>query len=846
MLIMVAGVTVFAEGLAGNVQKARAVSSEGPNTDTFEGFGMGSKKITPVEEVNTTFEDVKGCDEVKEELQEIILYLRDPDRFTRLGAKLPKGVMMSGSPGTGKTLLARAIAGEAGVPFLQASGSEFEEMFVGVGARRIRDLFQEARKHAPCIVFIDEIDAVGSKRSNRDNTAVRMTLNQLLVEMDGFENNNGVVVICATNFPESLDKALTRPGRLDRQIVVPIPDLKGRTEILEMYAAKLLLDEHVDLRTLARRTAGMTGADLANILNIAAVRSSADNLPCIPTKYLEEAFDRVVVGLERRNPMSEQEKTLTAYHEGGHTLVSIGNAGADPVHKATIMPRGNALGVTWSIPEREKYSERLFELQARLDVLMGGKAAEELIFGPENVTAGCTSDLILEPPGKQPSMAPPAVFEEEASSEDAGDEETSNLLTVTELVEEEGRDDMGIDDHFRSVIEKLQAVCDIPIEELVLPPDFVHEIQETAETYIKKTSSTAFGDVVYDALLENVPYARKYFVTPRPILVLRLADAVGGLITRCGEPAELKRHVETLAFQHLEMEVTAPRFDVAREGILNTLQSELGSRMTTKAHIGFQVLLNYLGSACLYVRREYGQRVRTILRSWRTANAKAQIPEKEEDADMSPDGHEQAALEDAGPNSSSKKHKEMFLFNAAVMGFGESDWMNLGITHAGDLQYGSQYDLRKIILRQFDAIATGCANSFRLQEECDVLSLVLAKCKDMKHEAAWNWLWETVETSLKANKDKPKRYEQLLSKFLASLEEEHCGREKAMVESRKAGFDDLGKEVYTSFFELAPSGQDLFKQSSTRLFFIADKIIFMTLDIFRVISFVAKGHFLRG
>ncbi|CAE7503070.1 FTSH5 [Symbiodinium microadriaticum] len=333
MLIMVAGVTVFAEGLAGNVQK---------------GFGMGSKKITPVEEVNTTFEDVKGCDEVKEELQEIILYLRDPDRFTRLGAKLPKGVMMSGSPGTGKTLLARAIAGEAGVPFLQASGSEFEEMFVGVGARRIRDLFQEARKHAPCIVFIDEIDAVGSKRSNRDNTAVRMTLNQLLVEMDGFENNNGVVVICATNFAESLDKALTRPGRLDRQIVVPIPDLKGRMEILEMYASKLILDEHVDLRTLARRTAGMTGADLANILNIAAVRSSADNLPCIPTKYLEEAFDRVVVGLERRNPMSEQEKTLTAYHEGGHTLVSIGNSGADPVHKATIMPRGNALGVTWA------------------------------------------------------------------------------------------------------------------------------------------------------------------------------------------------------------------------------------------------------------------------------------------------------------------------------------------------------------------------------------------------------------------------------------------------------------------------------------------------------------------
>eukprot|EP00927_Polykrikos_kofoidii_P066748 TRINITY_DN62312_c0_g1_i1.p1 TRINITY_DN62312_c0_g1~~TRINITY_DN62312_c0_g1_i1.p1 ORF type:complete len:758 (+),score=141.32 TRINITY_DN62312_c0_g1_i1:96-2369(+) len=377
-LFMVAGMSVLAEGLAGNVQK---------------GFGMGSKKIIPVEEVNTTFDDVKGCDEVKGELQEIILYLKDPGRFTRLGAKLPKGLMMSGPPGTGKTLLARAIAGEAGVPFLQSSGSEFEEMFVGVGARRVRDLFQEARKHAPCIIFIDEIDAVGSKRQTRDNTAVRMTLNQLLVELDGFEQNSGIVVICATNFAESLDKALTRPGRLDKTVVVPFPDLKGRTEILQLYAKKLLLDKNVDLATIARRTAGMTGADLFNILNIAAVRSSADNLTAVPMRYLEEAFDRVVVGLERSNPMSDHEKRLTAFHEGGHTLVSLGCAGADPVHKATIMPRGNALGITWSIPDREKYSERLFELSGRLDVLMGGKAAEELIFGPLNVTAGCTSDL---------------------------------------------------------------------------------------------------------------------------------------------------------------------------------------------------------------------------------------------------------------------------------------------------------------------------------------------------------------------------------------------------------------------------------------------------------------------
>lgn len=378
MLIVVAGVTVIAEGLAGNMQK---------------GLGMSGKKIVPVEDTNTTFDDVMGCDEVKDELREIILYLKDPDRFTRLGAKLPKGVMMAGQPGTGKTLLARAIAGEAGVPFLQASGSDFEEMFVGVGARRIRDLFGEARKHAPCIVFIDEIDAVGSKRSSRDNNAVRMTLNQLLVELDGFEQNSGIVVICATNFAESLDKALTRPGRLDKIIHVPIPDLKGRTQILEMYASKLVLDAGVEMTTLARRTAGMTGADLANILNIAAIRSSAEGLAAVPVKFLEEAFDRVVVGLERRNPMSDEEKKLTAYHEGGHTLVSLGTNGTEPIHKATIMPRGGALGITWSIPEGEKFSQRLFELQAQLEVLMGGKAAEELIFGPENVTSGCTSDL---------------------------------------------------------------------------------------------------------------------------------------------------------------------------------------------------------------------------------------------------------------------------------------------------------------------------------------------------------------------------------------------------------------------------------------------------------------------
>jgi ATP-dependent metalloprotease len=356
--------------------------------------GPGSKSFDPVDATNVSLEDVKGCEEVKDEIREIIMYLQDPDRFTRLGAKLPRGVLLSGPPGTGKTLIARAIAGEASVPFFQASGSDFEEMFVGVGAKRIRDLFAAARKSAPCIVFIDEIDALGSKRNARDQSSVRMTLNQLLVELDGFKPNEGVVVICATNLPDSLDKALTRPGRLDKLVVVPLPDLEGRKEILRLYGEKVKLADSVDLEILARRSSGMSGADLFNVINIAAVTASVQNLASIPMSALEDAFDRVVVGLERRNPMSETERRMTAFHEGGHALVSMLTKGADPVHKATIMPRGNALGITWQLPEGpERYSTKLYELRARLAVLMGGKAAEDLEFGPDNVTAGCVSDL---------------------------------------------------------------------------------------------------------------------------------------------------------------------------------------------------------------------------------------------------------------------------------------------------------------------------------------------------------------------------------------------------------------------------------------------------------------------
>ncbi|CRH01275.1 ATP-dependent zinc metalloprotease FTSH, putative [Plasmodium relictum] len=377
-LILVAAASVYLEGVSQNVQK---------------GIGVVNKKIIPVENVKVTFADVKGCDEVKEELEEIIEYLKNSEKFTKIGAKLPKGILLSGEPGTGKTLIARAIAGEANVPFLQASGSEFEEMFVGVGARRIRELFQAAKKHAPCIVFIDEIDAVGSKRSNRDNSAVRMTLNQLLVELDGFEQNEGIVVICATNFPQSLDKALVRPGRLDKTIVVPLPDIKGRYEILKMYSSKILLSDDVDLHVLSRRTVGMTGADLNNILNIAAIKCSVEGKKSVDMNSIEQAFDRVVVGLQRKSPLNEEEKNITAYHEGGHTLVNIYTKGSDPVHKATIMPRGMSLGVTWKIPISDKYSQKIKDVQSEIDVLMGGLVSEEIIFGKNNVTTGCSSDL---------------------------------------------------------------------------------------------------------------------------------------------------------------------------------------------------------------------------------------------------------------------------------------------------------------------------------------------------------------------------------------------------------------------------------------------------------------------
>ncbi len=361
------------------------------------GFGKSRAKLLTEKHGRVTFEDVAGVDEAKEELQEIVDFLRDPQKFQRLGGRIPKGALLVGPPGTGKTLLARAIAGEAGVPFYTISGSDFVEMFVGVGASRVRDMFVDAKKNAPCIVFIDEIDAVGRHRGaglGGGNDEREQTLNQLLVEMDGFEANEGVIIIAATNRPDVLDPALLRPGRFDRQVVVGLPDIVGREKILKVHMRKVPIAPDVSPRVLARGTPGFSGADLANLVNEAALLAARRNKRLVTMRELEDAKDKVLMGAERRSMvMTEEEKKLTAYHEGGHALVSMHMEGHDPLHKVTIIPRGRALGVTMSLPERDRYGYSKKWLEQRLCVLFGGRNAEEIIFGPENVTTGASDDI---------------------------------------------------------------------------------------------------------------------------------------------------------------------------------------------------------------------------------------------------------------------------------------------------------------------------------------------------------------------------------------------------------------------------------------------------------------------
>jgi cell division protease FtsH len=360
-------------------------------------FGKSRARLLNEDQVNVTFADVAGVEEAKEEVKEIVDFLKDPAKFQKLGGKIPKGVLMVGSPGTGKTLLARAIAGEAKVPFFTISGSDFVEMFVGVGASRVRDMFEQAKKHAPCIIFIDEIDAVGRHRGaglGGGHDEREQTLNQLLVEMDGFEGNEGIIVIAATNRPDVLDPALLRPGRFDRQVVVPLPDVRGREQILKVHMRKVPVADDVKPSVIARGTPGFSGADLANLVNEAALFAARGNKRTVTMNEFERAKDKIYMGSERRSMvMSDQEKRMTAYHEAGHAIVGFIVPDHDPVYKVTIIPRGRALGLTWYLPEGDRYSTSRRQLESRLASLFGGRVAEELVFGVDGVTTGASNDI---------------------------------------------------------------------------------------------------------------------------------------------------------------------------------------------------------------------------------------------------------------------------------------------------------------------------------------------------------------------------------------------------------------------------------------------------------------------
>jgi cell division protease FtsH len=476
------------------------------------GFGKSKARLLTEKVGRVTFEDVAGIDEAKGELEEIVEFLRDPQKFQRLGGKIPKGVLLVGPPGTGKTLLARAIAGEANVPFFTISGSDFVEMFVGVGASRVRDMFEQGKKNAPCLIFIDEIDAVGRHRGaglGGGNDEREQTLNQLLVEMDGFEANEGVILIAATNRPDVLDPALLRPGRFDRQVVVPNPDVLGREKILKVHLRKVPLAPDVEPKVIARGTPGFSGADLANLVNEAALLAARRGKRMVTMAELEDAKDKVMMGTERRSMvMTEKEKELTAYHEAGHALLALWEDGNDPLHKVTIIPRGRALGLTMSLPERDKYSQSKKEMEARLVMAFGGRVAEQIIFGEENVTTGASGDISMAT-----SMARRMVTEYGMSEKlgrvrySANEQEVFLGHSVTQTQNMSEVTANTIDSEVRRIIETAEAKARVLLTKGI---DDLHKLAKALLEF-----ETLSGDDV-KALLRGEPIVRPTADDPPP------------------------------------------------------------------------------------------------------------------------------------------------------------------------------------------------------------------------------------------------------------------------------------------------------------------------------------------
>jgi cell division protease FtsH len=471
------------------------------------GFGKSKAKLLNEAQGKVTFNDVAGVEEAKEEVEEIVEFLKDPKKFSRLGGKIPKGALLIGPPGTGKTLLAKAIAGEANVPFFSISGSDFVEMFVGVGASRVRDMFEQGKKHSPCIIFIDEIDAVGRSRGaglGGGNDEREQTLNQLLVEMDGFDTNEGIILIAATNRPDVLDPALLRPGRFDRQVVVGNPDIIGREAILKVHIKKISTGPDVKLRTIARGTPGFSGADLANLVNESALLAARKNKRVVTMSDIEEAKDKVMMGAERRSMvMSEDEKKLTAYHEGGHAIVALNEKASDPIHKATIIPRGRALGMVMRLPERDQLSVTREKMHSDIAVAMGGRIAEEIIFGHDKVTSGASSDIEMVTKMAK-NMVTKYGMSKELGTIAYGENEEEVFLgrSVTKQQNMSEETAKKVDLEVKKIVDKGYERAQLVLKEKI---DDLHKLAKALLIY-----ETLSGDEIRDLILKDIKPSRSF------------------------------------------------------------------------------------------------------------------------------------------------------------------------------------------------------------------------------------------------------------------------------------------------------------------------------------------------